>query len=83
MLLEVITTEIDEGIDENGTVLPGIGNFGDSWTSCWKGEETTKEMSNKINHSQHLFVCQTQTATHKQKQLCSNDNKNVWSMDSS
>ena len=27
--VKVITTEIDEAIDENGVVLPGIGNFGD------------------------------------------------------
>ena len=27
--VKVITTEIDEGIDEQGVVLPGIGNFGD------------------------------------------------------
>ena len=29
--LQVITTEIDEGMDDNGIVLPGIGNFGEAW----------------------------------------------------
>ena len=27
---QVITTEIDEGMDDNGIVLPGIGNFGEA-----------------------------------------------------
>jgi len=29
--VKVITTEIDEGVDGSGTVLPGIGNFGDRY----------------------------------------------------
>ncbi|CAE7629712.1 UKL2, partial [Symbiodinium pilosum] len=29
--VKVITTEIDEGVDGAGTVLPGIGNFGDRY----------------------------------------------------
>ena len=32
---QVITTEIDEGLDGNGTVLPGIGNFGDRYFGSW------------------------------------------------
>jgi hypothetical protein len=31
---QVITTEIDEGMDDNGIVLPGIGNFGEAWQRC-------------------------------------------------
>ena len=31
MCPQVITTEIDEGMDDNGIVLPGIGNFGEAW----------------------------------------------------
>ena len=27
----MITTEIDDGVDGNGTVIPGIGNFGDRY----------------------------------------------------
>jgi len=29
--VKVITTEIDDGVDGNGTVIPGIGNFGDRY----------------------------------------------------
>lgn len=32
---QVITSEIDEAIDTNFKVVPGVGNFGDRWVLVW------------------------------------------------
>jgi len=48
--VKVITTEIDEGIDENGTVLPGIGNFGDRYFgTCCAADEPSRLLTGNLS----------------------------------
>lgn len=61
--VKVITTEIDEGMDDNGIVLPGIGNFGDRYFgTCCAADEPSRLLTGNLSSVNSERASETSTS---------------------